>query len=55
VTEEFCRRCGYRRIILDTPDRQEAARRLYERNGYRLYSAMSLPGFALLFYRKELE
>lgn len=54
VAEEFCRHEGYRRVILDTPDRQEAARHLYEKNGYDLYGAMPLSGFALLFYSKEL-
>jgi GNAT superfamily N-acetyltransferase len=54
LVEEFCRRAGYRRVVLDTSDRQAAARRLYERNGYELVSAMPIPPLTLFFYRKEL-
>ncbi len=55
LVEEFCRGRGYRRIVLDTTDRQAAARRLYEKNGYALVGAMPIPPLTLFFYRKELE
>jgi GNAT superfamily N-acetyltransferase len=54
LVEDFCRRTGYRRIVLDTTDRQAAARRLYEKNGYELISAMPIPPLTLFFYGKEL-
>jgi aspartate N-acetyltransferase len=55
VAEEFCRRQGYRRIVLDATDRQEAARRLYERNGYTRTGERPLGEMRMVFYRKELE
>jgi GNAT superfamily N-acetyltransferase len=54
LVEDFCRRTGYRYVVLDTTDRQAAARRLYEKNGYELVSAMPIPPLTLFFYRKEL-
>jgi GNAT superfamily N-acetyltransferase len=54
VAEEFCRRHGYRRIVLDTTDRQQAARRLYERNGYVSTGERQLGEMQMVFYRKEL-
>jgi GNAT superfamily N-acetyltransferase len=54
LCEDFCRRKGYRLIVLDTTDRQAAARRLYEKNGYALVGAMPIPPLTLFFYRKEL-
>jgi GNAT superfamily N-acetyltransferase len=33
---DFCRRCGYRRVYLNTFEGLDAARRLYERCGFRL-------------------
>ena len=54
LAEDFCRRKGYRRVVLNTSDRQAAARRLYERNGYALASAMPIPPLTLFYYRKEL-
>ena len=54
IAEEFCRRQGYRRIVLDTTDRQQAARRLYERNGYVRTGERQLGEMQMVFYRKEL-
>lgn len=54
LAEEFCRGMAYRRIVLDTTDRQAAARLLYEKNGYALVGAMPIPPLTLFFYRKEL-
>lgn len=54
VAEEFCRRQGYTRIVLDTTDRQEAARRLYERNGYVRTGERPLGEMRMVFYRKEM-
>ena len=34
VAEDFCRAAGYTRIILDTTDRQEAAKVMYANHGY---------------------
>lgn len=36
TAEDFCRRHGYRRMILSTSELQMPARRLYESSGYRL-------------------
>ena len=36
AAEAFCRRQGYRRLILSTSELQGPARRLYESSGYRL-------------------
>jgi GNAT superfamily N-acetyltransferase len=55
LVEDFCRQHSYRRIVLDTTDRQAAARRLYEKNGYTLVGAMPISPLTLFFYRKELE
>ena len=54
LAEGFCRQMGYRRIVLDTTDRQAAARRLYEKNGYAPVGAMPIPPLTLYFYRKEI-
>ena len=55
LAEEFCRREGYRGIGLNTTDRQAAARRMYEKNGYVMEAAMPISPLTLFFYRKELE
>ena len=34
IAEDFCRNAGYTRIVLDTTDRQEAAKLMYARHGY---------------------
>jgi putative acetyltransferase len=54
LAEEFCRAQGYSRIVLDTTDRMEAARRLYEKNGYVLSHEMPLGGRRIYYYAKEL-
>ena len=55
TAETFCRENGYRRIILDTTDRQEAAQRLYESNGYhRTGERHPIPGIVTFDYAKEL-
>jgi len=55
VAEEFCRRQSYKRIVLDTTDRQQAARRLYDRNGYVRTDERPLGEMQMIFYRKGLE
>ena len=36
AAEAFCRKAGYRKLLLSTSELQSAARRLYESAGYRL-------------------
>jgi ribosomal protein S18 acetylase RimI-like enzyme len=55
VAEAFCRQQGYRRIVLDTTERQDAAMRLYEKNGYVLLDERLRGGFMAFLYEKELE
>ena len=54
LAEEFCRTQGYGRIVGDTTDRMEAARRLYEKNGYTLTHEMPLGSLRIYYYAKEL-
>jgi GNAT superfamily N-acetyltransferase len=60
--EAFCREQGYRKIVLNTSERQAAARRLYESSGYR-YLAAAAPaetthkrvgGLKRYYYEKRL-
>jgi GNAT superfamily N-acetyltransferase len=56
IAEDFCRRNGYQRIILDTTDRQQAAQRLYESLNYtRTHEEPLLAlGLTLIHYQKPL-
>jgi GNAT superfamily N-acetyltransferase len=65
TAETFCRENGYRRIILDTTHRQEAAQRLYENSGYHrtgertldrlgLDAPNPIPGIVIFDYEKDL-
>lgn len=56
VAEDFCRRNGYQRIILDTTDRQQPAQRLYESLNYTRTHEQPLPaiGLTLIHYQKPL-
>jgi ribosomal protein S18 acetylase RimI-like enzyme len=54
LAERFCRAHGYKRIVLDTTDRMEAARGLYEKNGYALSHEMPLADRRIYYYAKEL-
>ena len=54
LAEEFCRVQGYARIVLDTTDRMEAARRLYEKNGFAITHEMTLADRRIYYYAKEL-
>lgn len=51
--ERRAREAGYRTFVLDTLARQTAARRLYERHGYRQVDRSSVGEWEVLFYRKE--
>ena len=55
IAEEFCRRHGYKEIVLETTDRQEVAQSLYERNGFMLTDQRHLEQLLVYCYRKELE
>ena len=46
---------GYVTLHLDTTAGQTAARRLYEKNGFREARRSPLGGFERVFYEKELE
>jgi GNAT superfamily N-acetyltransferase len=54
AAEQFCRSHGYRRIVLDTTDRQQAARRLYEKNGYGRTGERRLGEMLMIYYEKRL-
>jgi len=50
----FCRAHGYKRIVLDTTERQTAAHRLYERNGFVRVSERGLGPFRVFDYELVL-
>lgn len=56
IAEDFCRRNGYQRIILDTTNRQQPAQRLYESLDYTRTHEEPLPalGLTLIHYQKPL-
>jgi len=54
AAERFCREHGYTRIVLETTGRQEAARALYEKNGYKPSGTRLLGTFTAYDYVKEL-
>lgn len=45
---------GYRELHLDTTSGQKAARRLYEKNGYREVRRGEWRGYEMIFYEKSL-
>lgn len=52
--EELAAELGYRTLHLDTAVRQEAARRLYERNGYREARRAKKGDLDCVFYEKRV-
>ena len=54
TAERFCREQGYTRIVLETTERQEAARRLYEKSGYAPSGTRLLGTLTAFDYVKEL-
>jgi len=54
TAERFCRDQGYSRIVLDTTSQQEAARRLYSKNGYRTTGTRALGSLTIFDYEKVL-
>ena len=54
AAERFARETGYRWIYLDTSDEMTAARRLYERQGYRPCPRYNQNPQATIFMRKKL-
>lgn len=52
--ETLGRERGYTRVRLDTGDRQPAAKRLYERAGYRAISDYNGNPYAHFWFEKEL-
>jgi GNAT superfamily N-acetyltransferase len=59
VLEDKARELGFTRMVLDTTLAQEAARHIYEKNGYRLVDRKSVDHpsgqtFDTFFYQKEL-
>jgi GNAT superfamily N-acetyltransferase len=45
---------GYKRIILDTTDLQEAAQNFYVKNGFTEYNRNKMKDFTLILYEKYL-
>ncbi len=56
IAEDFCRHAGYTRIILDTTDRQEAAKVMYTNHGYTETSSRWIEPLetTLRYYEKHL-
>lgn len=54
VAVEFCRECGYDRVILDTTHLQTAAHRLYERYGFTKVGEHTLGPFTISDYEMTL-
>ena len=56
IAEDFCRRNGYQRIILDTTNHQQPAQHLYESLGYTRTHEQPLPALnlTLIHYQKPL-
>ncbi|HEV8573071.1 MAG TPA: GNAT family N-acetyltransferase [Dehalococcoidia bacterium] len=54
TAEHFCRHQGYRRIILDSEEKQSAAHRLYERAGFARTGERILGPFRVFDYEKQL-
>jgi len=52
--EHRARDLGYRTLHLDTTTRQEAARHLYAKNGYREVRRSAWQGLHMIFYEKAL-
>lgn len=52
--ERRARELGYRTLHLDTTTRQDAARRLYAKNGYREVRRAEWRGLHMIFYEKTL-
>ncbi len=51
---DFCRACGYDRLILDTTEHQTAAQRMYEDAGFVKLGQRSLGPFVIYDYVLEL-
>lgn len=54
TAERFCRKQGYRRLILDTTEQQTAAHVLYEKHGFVRTGERTLGPFRVFDYVKEL-
>ena len=54
AAEMFCREQGYAQIVLDTSTLQEAAQRLWEKNGYTRTGEREGGDFTLVLYEKSL-
>jgi GNAT superfamily N-acetyltransferase len=54
TTEEFCRKLGYQRIILDTTKDQVAAHALYEKHGFVRTGSRTIGVVPVHDYVKEL-
>jgi GNAT superfamily N-acetyltransferase len=54
MTEEFCRKAGYKRIILDTTEDQVAAHALYEKHGFVRTGSRRIGVVPVYDYIKEL-
>lgn len=53
--ENECSRLGYRRVRLDTGPEQPAAKRIYERAGYRTIPDYNNNPYAAFWFEKDLE
>jgi GNAT superfamily N-acetyltransferase len=56
IAEDFCRDAGYTRIVLDTTDRQEAAKVMYANHGYAETSSRWIEPIqtTIRYYEKHL-
>lgn len=46
---------GYKKLILDTSERQDAAKQLYEKFGFEEYDRKRLGGHETIFYKLDLK
>jgi len=51
---DFCRACGYKRLILDTTEHQTGAQRMYESAGFVKLDERSLGPFVVYDYALDL-
>ncbi|MFH1089824.1 MAG: GNAT family N-acetyltransferase [Candidatus Uhrbacteria bacterium] len=51
---EKARELGYKKIILDTNEKQEAARRLYEKKGFKEFKRKKTSELELVFYELDI-
>lgn len=52
--EKKAKELGYKKIILDTSDKQVVAQKLYEKYGYVETKREQTPKFVMMYYEKQI-